>query len=105
VNQKDLSLDVEQIRKLAGYAHWIPALKGFQQGYLESIYPGWDWNQIIPRLIKEKIIHVNSVSATHQRLAHGLSISNVVQSVTLNISEQGIKATVRKVQSTSKIRN
>jgi hypothetical protein len=105
VNQKDLSLDVEQLRKLAGYAHWIPVLKGFHQSYLALNYPGWDWNQIIPQLIKEKIIHVNSVSATHQRLAHGLSISNVVQSVTLTISEQGIKATVRKIQSTSKIRN
>ena len=105
MNQKDLSLDVEQLRKLAGYAHWIPALKGFQQGYLASIYPGWDWNQIIPQLIKEKIIHVNSVSATHQRLAHGLSVSIEIESITLSISEQGIRATVRKTQSTSKIRN
>ena len=105
MNQKGLSLDVEQLRKLAGYAHWIPVLKGFHQSYLALNYPGWDWNHIIPQLIKEKIIQMNSVSVTQQNLAHGLSIPIEIESISLTISEQGIKASVRKTQSTSRTRN
>ena len=100
MNQEtNLTLDIEALQKLAGYGHWIPALKGFHRSYLAINYPGWDWNQIIPQLIREKIVHVNSVSATDQRLANGLSISIEIESITLAISEDGIRATVRKSHS------
>lgn len=99
MKETNLTLDIEALQKIAGYGHWIPALKGFHQSYLAMNYPGWDWNQIIPQLIREKIVHVNSVSTTQQRLANGLSISVAIESVTLTICEQGIKATVRKSHS------
>ena len=99
MNQTNLVLDIDALQKLAGYAHWIPALKGFHHSYLAINHPGWDWNQIIPQLIKEQIVHVNTVSSTQQRLANGLSISIEIESVTLKITEHGIKATVRKTHS------
>jgi hypothetical protein len=97
--ETNLTLDIEALQKIAGYGHWIPALKGFQRSYLATNYPGWDWNQIIPQLIREKIVHVNSLSASHQRLANGLYISIEIESITMMISEYGIKATVRKTHS------
>jgi hypothetical protein len=90
MEKRDLTLGIEELEKLAGYAHWIPALKGFQQSYLATTYPDWDWNQIIPQLIKERIVVVNSVSSSQKRLGNGLSISIKVQKVTITLTESGL---------------
>lgn len=104
MTQTGLTLSIDALRKVAGYAHWISVLKGFHQSYLTQEYPGWDWNQIIPQLIKEKVVEVNSMSSSSLYLANGLSICLDVTSVTITISDKGISTKITKTNSTSKVR-
>jgi hypothetical protein len=56
MTRAELTLDVEALRRVAGYANWIPLIRGLHKDYFAKNFPGWDWNQIIPVLIMKKII-------------------------------------------------
>jgi hypothetical protein len=96
VNQS-LTLDVEALGKIAGYAHWIPVIRGLYKEFFSLNYPGWEWNHIIPVLIKKGIIKVYSKEIDQRYLAHGLSISKDVESVFFKRSKHGTKVTVHKI--------
>jgi hypothetical protein len=96
VNQS-LTLDVEALRNIAGYAHWIPGLRGISQEFINRHYPGWEWSHIIPVLIKKGILKVHSKEIDQRYLAYGLSISRDVESVCLKRSKHGTKVTVHKI--------
>ena len=96
VNQS-LSLDVEALREISGYAHWIPIIRGLYKDFFNRNYPGWEWNHIIPVLIKKGVIKVHSKELDQCYLAYGLSISIDVESVFLRRSKHGTKVTVRKI--------
>ena len=51
-----LTLDVEAIRELSNYAHWIPMVRGYTRDFMERKYPGWEWNELIPRMLSKGII-------------------------------------------------
>jgi len=51
-----LFLDIEELTTLTWYAHWIPISKGLCERLFKRNYPGWQWNQIIPELIKANIL-------------------------------------------------
>ena len=51
-----LRLEVEAIRELANYAHWIPMVHGYTRDFMDSRYPGWEWNDLIPKMLKRGII-------------------------------------------------
>ena len=56
MSKKVLSLDIEALRILANYAHWIPACHGYTREFMEKTYPGWDWNDLIPKMHRLGII-------------------------------------------------
>ena len=92
-----LFLDIEALRKVAGYAHWIPLIRGLHKDYFARNLPGWEWNQIIPVLIKKGIIKVDSKEADQQVLSQGLSISKEVRGVLLKPSKHQIKVAIQKI--------
>ena len=92
-----LFLDIEALRKVAGYAHWIPLIRGLHKDYFARNLPGWEWNQIIPVLIKKGIIKVGSKGADQQVLSQGLSISKEVRGVLLKPSKHQIKVAIQKI--------
>ena len=96
VNQS-LSLDVEALREISGYAHWIPIIRGLYKDFFNRNYPGWEWNHIIPVLIKKGVIKVHSKELDQCYLAYGLSISIDVESVFLRRSKHGTKVTVHRI--------
>ncbi len=96
VNQS-LTLDVEALRNIAGYAHWIPMIRGLYKEFFSLNYPGWEWNHIIPVLIKKGILKVHSKEIDQRYLAYGLSISKDVESVCLMRSKHGTKVSVQKI--------
>ncbi|CAN2186213.1 hypothetical protein MCEMKE14_00416 [Candidatus Nanopelagicaceae bacterium] len=49
-------MDVEALKRLAHYCHSIPLLGGQSVAYVAKNYPGWDWNDFIPRLWRKNII-------------------------------------------------
>jgi hypothetical protein len=105
MTQSSVTLDVDSLQQLAGYAHWIPALKGISEKYITRNYPGWEWNDIIPVLIEKGVLSTDSGASDRRYLAHGLSISASTQSVKITNSKNGIKITIKKLNPTSRIRS
>jgi hypothetical protein len=94
---RPLFLDVEALRNIAGYAHWIPMIRGLYKEFFSLNYPGWEWNHIIPVLIKKGVLKVHSKEIDQRYLAYGLSISKDVESVFLRHTKNGTKVTVHKI--------
>lgn len=92
-----LTLDVEALRKIAGYAHWIPITRGIYKDFLQRNYSGWEWNQIIPALIKKGIVKVHTKDPEFQLLSQGLYISREIEAVTLWIRNGKTQIAVRRV--------
>ena len=86
-NGKTLTLDIEGLRVIAGYAHWIPGIRGLYKDHFAKNLPGWEWNQIIPVLIESKILVRDSKDPAFQSLSQGLYISNEIEGVTLWIQD------------------
>ena len=80
---RPLFLDIEGLRMVAGYAHWIPGIRGLYKDHFAKNLPGWEWNQIIPVLIKAKILVRDSKDPAYRSLSQGLYISSDIEGVTL----------------------
>jgi hypothetical protein len=78
-----LNLDVEALRMLTGFCHWIPAVNGRQAQFVQERYPGWEWNQIIPVLIRKNVLVINAKEPKYQLLSQGLYIAPEIESLTL----------------------
>jgi hypothetical protein len=83
INRKTLTLDIEELRDICNYAHWIPMIRGLHREFFETKYPGWDWNDVIPVLFNRRIVVHNSENPNLMKLSQGLSISHEITSVTL----------------------
>jgi hypothetical protein len=92
-----LRLDIESLKMIAGYAHWIPITRGIYKDFLQRYYPGWEWNQIIPALIKKGIVKVHTKDPEFQLLSQGLYISREIEAVTLWIKNGKTQIAVRTV--------
>lgn len=51
-----LRLEIEAIRELSNYAHWIPMVRGYTREFMDSHYPDWEWNDLIPKMLNRGII-------------------------------------------------
>lgn len=90
----ELRLDIEALTMIAGYAHWIPITQGLHLDFFKRNYPGWEWNHIIPVLIKKGIVKIHSKDPDQVKLSQGLSISQDVESVSIRRSKHGTRVTV-----------
>ena len=93
---RPLFLDIEGLRMVAGYAHWIPGIRGLYKDYFAKNLPGWEWHQIIPVLIKAKILVRDSKDPAYQSLSQGLYISRDIKGVTLWIKDRETEVTVTR---------
>ncbi len=94
-NKEVLKLDVEALSMIAGYAHWIPGIRGLHKDYFARNLPGWQWNQIIPVLIRKEII-VYGENSGYRHLSQGLYIANDIKSVSLWIKNGETEVAVFK---------
>ena len=95
-NRMTLTLNIEELRGICNYAHWIPILRGLHREFFETNYPGWEWNDILPVLFNRRIIVSNSEDPNLMKLCQGLSISREITSVTLVKSGGRIKVSVER---------
>jgi hypothetical protein len=88
-------MDVELLREVTGYAHWIPITKGLHLNYFAEHFPGWDWNDFVPRLIDKKILRFNEVgNPEFTMLLQGLFISTDVQAIEFSPQKNGVRVKV-----------
>jgi hypothetical protein len=95
---KSLELSGEDLLRLASYAHWIPMTRGLYKPYLERNFPGWEWNQIIPLLIKKKILVIYSKDPRDRALCHGLYIARKITGVRICIQDEKTEIEVRRIK-------
>ncbi len=96
--KKTLVLSVDDLLKLTSYAHWIPILNGRHQEFMKKNYQGWEWNQIIPVLVKAKILISDSKNPAHRALSQGLYISRDTTEVKISFRDHVTELEIRRVK-------
>ena len=97
MTETTLVLDRAAVRKITQYAHWMPALRGISEEFIARNYPGWEWNEILPFLIKERMVSREPGQSHSVRLSQGLSISREIKSVIITRTQNGYALTINKV--------
>ena len=89
-------LSIESLRGITNYAHWIPITQGLHLSYFDKHFPGWEWNDFVPRLIEEKILFLNGDPENSISLSQGLFILRNVDSIEFIPSRGSVKIIVNK---------
>ena len=88
-------MDIEMLRSVTNYAHWIPGLRGLYREFFAEHFPGWDWNDFVPRLIDKKILRFNEKDNPEFTMRpQGLFISADVQAIEFIPQKNGIRVKV-----------
>ena len=90
-------LDLKKLSELLSYAHWIPITGGLHRPYFEKNFPGWEWNQIVPLLVKAKILVTHSIDPAHRALNQSLYIAREIESVKISIQDDKTEIEVRMI--------
>ena len=59
MKRSKVTMDIETLRSVTSYCHWIPITQGLHKEYFAKNFPGWQWNDFVPRLLKKKILEFN----------------------------------------------
>jgi hypothetical protein len=90
-------LDIKMLGRLTNYCHFIPQLNGHARSFIESNFPGWDWNDFVPRLIDKKILKFQELdNPEFTMLSQGLFISADVQAIEFMPQKNGVRVKVIK---------
>ena len=82
MTKKTLILDIEEIKTLSNYCHWIPVIHGYTEQYMKDKYPGWSWNDLIPKMLKLGFITLKP-SGNDVKLLQGLWLKAGISSITV----------------------
>ena len=105
MNSASVELDIDALHTITHYAHWIPALKGISEEYVARNYPGWQWNEIVPFLLREGVITKQPDQSQLIQLRNGISISQRIERVVITRTKKGLKVTIKRSHSTPKVRS
>ena len=91
-----ITLDVKMLRALTGYAHWIPITKGLHEEFFAENFPGWDWNDLVPRLLDKKILKFNERDdPDFTMLSQGLFIASDIHAIEFSPQKNGVRVKVQ----------
>ena len=94
VERARVTMTVDQLRSVCAYAHWIPILNGFHLEFFEKNYPGWDWNDFVPKLIRKGILRVNAEGLGYIKMSQGLCVAPNVESIDFVPGKRGVRVVV-----------
>ena len=69
--------------------------QGLQKEFFAENYPGWEWNDFVPRLLKKKILVYQSEDPSFIKLRQGLYISGEIEFVEFAPGKNGIEVSCR----------
>jgi hypothetical protein len=82
MKRSKVTMDIETLRSVTRYCHWIPITQGLHKEFFAENFPGWQWNDFVPRLLDRKILPFNSEgNESLTKLWQGLYISSDIQSI------------------------
>ena len=93
-----VTISVNQLRDICAYAHWIPILNGLHLDFFEKNYPGWEWNDFVPKLLRKGILRVGAEEFGYIKLKLGLYVAPDVAEIDFIPSKRGVKIVVRHVK-------
>ena len=103
MKRSKVTMDIETLRSVTSYCHWIPITQGLYQEFFAENFPGWQWNDFVPRLLKKKILEFNGEgNDSLVKLWQGLYISSDIQSIEFIPDKTGIKINVLTIKEISK---
>ncbi len=94
--QNPIYLTVEEIRDITRYNHYIPFVRGFHHEFITKRFPGWSWNQLLPRLVGSKVVRTHNDCVACSRLAMGLCIDSDIEGVWVKQNPSGVRIKVVK---------
>ena len=68
VDRSPVTMNVDQLRDVCAYAHWIPILNGLHLEFFEQNYPGWEWTDFVPRLLRKGVLRVGAEDLGYTKL-------------------------------------
>ena len=104
MKSESIELDIDALHTITHYAHWIPALKGISEEYIARNYPGWQWNEIVPFLLREGVLTKQLGQSQLIQLSNGISISQRIERVIITRTKKGLRVTTKKFNSISRTR-
>ena len=97
--QNPLYLTIEDIHDITRYNHYIPFVRGFHHEFITKRFPGWSWNQLLPRLFGSKIVRTHDDCVVCTRLAMGLCMDSDIEGVWVKQNPSGVHLkVVRKIE-------
>jgi hypothetical protein len=94
-------MDVPLLKRVCNYAHWIPITQGLHLAFFAEHFPGWEWNDFVPRLLKKKVLELNGEgNASLTKLWHGLYISSDVEAIEFIPTKRGIEIQIIAINAT-----
>ena len=84
------------LKSITNYCHFIPQLNGQARTFITEHFPGWDWNDFVPRLIDKGILKFNELdNPEFTKLSQGLFISSDVQAIEFIPQKNGVRVKVQ----------
>jgi hypothetical protein len=91
MKRSKVTMDIETLRSVTRYCHWIPITQGLHKEFFAENFPGWQWNDFVPRLLDRKILPFNSEgNESLTKLWQGLYISSDIQSIEIIPYKNGV---------------
>ena len=98
MNRSKVKMNVDQLRDVCAYAHWIPILNGLHLEFFERNYPGWEWNDFVPKLLRKGILRVGAEDLGSTKLKLGLFVAPNVAEIDFIPGKHGVKINVHYVK-------
>ena len=95
VVRSPVTMNVDQLLDVCAYAHWIPILNGLHLEFFEQHYPGWEWNDFVPQLLRKGILRTRAEDLGYTKLKLGLCLAPDVGAVDFIPGKRGVKIVVR----------
>lgn len=106
MKRSKVTMDIETLRSVTSYCHWIPITQGLHKEFFAENFPGWQWNDFVPRLLKKKILEFNGEgNDTLVKLWQGLYISSDIQAIEFIPDKSGTKINVLTIKELEKLKD
>jgi hypothetical protein len=103
MKRSKVTMDIETLRSVTSYCHWIPITQGLHKEFFAENFPGWKWNDFVPRLLKEKILEFNGEgNDSLVKLWQGLYISSEIRAIEFIPDKSNLKINVLTIKEISK---
>ena len=93
-----VTMNMNQLRDVCAYAHWMPILNGLHLDFFEQNYPGWEWNDFVPKLLRKGILRKGAEDLGYIKLKLGLYVAPDVAEIDFIPSNRGVNIIVHYVK-------